>query len=152
MPRAPPLSSVESFWFCGVPTSFQILGVPLFWGNRKCVLFEPLLQSVRKRLESWECRTLSPGSRMTVIRIVLCSIPIYLFQVIQPPLAVLDQLEIIFNGFLWGSRPSGKRWHWARWSRACLPVSEGGLGFRRLKDIVDSFSVKLWFRLRQGSS
>lgn len=130
----------------------KYFGVPLSRGNRKCVLFESLLQSVRKRLKCWECRTLSPGSRMTLIRSVLCSIPIYLFQVVQPPLAVLGKLELIFNSFLWGSRPLGKKWHWATWSRACFPASEGGLGFQRLKDIVDSFSVKLWFRLRQGSS
>lgn len=67
-------------------------------------------------------------------------------------LAVLEKLELIFNSFIWGSRPLGKKCHWARWSRVCLPVSEGGLGFRRLKDIVDSFSVKLWFKLRQSSS
>ncbi|XP_073062068.1 uncharacterized protein [Primulina eburnea] len=130
----------------------KYLGVPLFRGNRTCSLFEPLLQSVRRRLEGWEIRTLSPGSRMTLIRSVLLSMPIYLFQVVQPPLAVMEKLERAFNAFLWGSRPSEKKWHWARWSRACLPVEEGGLGFRRLKDLVDSFSIKLWFRFRQGSS
>lgn len=130
----------------------RYLGVPLFQGNRKCSLFEPLLQSVRKRLEGWETHTLSLGSHMTLIRSVLLLIPIYLFQVIQPPLAVMEKLERIFNAFLWGSRPLEKKWNWARWSRACLPVNDGGLGFRRLKDLVDSFSIKLWFRFRQGSS
>ncbi|XP_073122746.1 uncharacterized protein [Henckelia pumila] len=130
----------------------KYLGAPLFRGNRKCSLFEPLLQSVRKKLEGWESRSLAPGSRMTLIRSVLLSIPIHLCQVIQPPLVVLEKLEHIFNAFLWGSRPLEKKWNWARWSRACLPVKEGGLGFRRLKDIVDSFSMKLWFRFRQGSS
>ncbi|XP_073120503.1 uncharacterized protein [Henckelia pumila] len=129
----------------------KYLGAPLFRGNRKCSLFDPLLQSVRKKLEGWESRSLAPGSRMTLIRSVLLSIPIYLCLVIQPPLAVLEKLERIFNAFLWGSRPLEKKWHWARWSRACLPVEEGGLGFRRL-NIVDSFSMKLWFRFRQGSS
>ncbi|XP_073149154.1 uncharacterized protein [Henckelia pumila] len=121
----------------------KYLGAPLFRGNRKCSLFEPLLQSVRKKLEGWESHSLAPGSRMTLIRSVLLSIPIYLCQVIHPPLAVLEKLERIFNAFLWGSRPLEKKWHWARWSRACLPVEEGGLGFCRLKDIVDSFSMKL---------
>ncbi|XP_073137193.1 uncharacterized protein [Henckelia pumila] len=116
----------------------KYLGAPLFRGNRKCYLFEPLLQSVRKKLEGWESRSLAPGSRMMLIR--------------SPPLAVLEKLERIFNAFLWGSRPLEKNWHWARWSRACLPVKEGGLGFHSLKDIVDRFSMKLWFRFRQGSS
>ncbi|XP_075480593.1 uncharacterized protein LOC142521250 [Primulina tabacum] len=130
----------------------KYLGVPLFRGNRVCSLFEHLLQSVRRKLEGWEIRTLSPGSRITLIRSVLLSMPIYLFQVVQPPLAVMENLELVFNAFLWGSRTLEKKWHWAKWSRACLPVMEGGLGFRRLKDLVDSFSIKLWFRFRHGSS
>ncbi|XP_073046265.1 uncharacterized protein [Primulina eburnea] len=130
----------------------KYLGVPHYRGNRTCSLFEPLLQSVRRKLEGWEIRTLSPGSRMTLIRSVLLSMPIYLFQVVQPPLAVMEKLERVFNAFLWGSRPLERNWHWARWSRACLPVLEGGLGFRRLKDLVECFSIKLWFRFRQGSS
>ncbi|XP_073273383.1 uncharacterized protein [Primulina huaijiensis] len=130
----------------------KYLGVPLFRGNRVCSLFDPLVQMVSKKLEGWELKTLSPGSRMTLLRSVLLSVPIYMFQVVQPPLAVMERLENVFNGFLWGSRSLDKKWHWARWSRACLPVSEGGLGFRRLKDIVESFSIKLWFRFRQGSS
>ncbi|XP_073037149.1 uncharacterized protein [Primulina eburnea] len=130
----------------------KYLGVPLYRGNRTCSLFEPLLQSVCRKLEGWETRTLSPGSRMTLIRSVLLSMPIYLFQVVQPPLAVMEKLERAFNAFLWGSRPLERKWHWARWSRACLPVLEGGLGFRRLKDLVECFSIKLWFRFRQGSS
>ncbi|XP_075499183.1 uncharacterized protein LOC142537561 [Primulina tabacum] len=107
---------------------------------------------ITRKLEGWEIRTLSPGSRITLIRSVLLSMPIYLFQVVQPPLAVMEKLELVFNAFLWGSRTLEKKWHWAKWSRACLPLMEGGLGFRRLKDLVDSFSIKLWFRFRQGSS
>ncbi|KZV28471.1 hypothetical protein F511_03274 [Dorcoceras hygrometricum] len=130
----------------------RYLGAPLYRGNRKCSLFDPLVQTIRKRLEGWETKTLSSGSLMTLIRSVLLSIPIYLFQVIQPPIGVMNTIERIFNSFLWGSRPNDKKWHWASWSRACLPVREGGLGFRRLKDIVTSFFCKLRFRLRQGSS
>ncbi|XP_075496426.1 uncharacterized protein LOC142533504 [Primulina tabacum] len=130
----------------------KYLGVPLFRGNRVCSLFDPLVQMMSKKLEGWELKTLSPGSRMTLLRSVLLSVPIYMFQVVQPPLAVMERLENVFNCFLWGSRSLDKKWHWARWSRACLPVSEGGLGFHRLKDIVESFSIKLWFRFRQGSS
>ncbi|XP_073139125.1 uncharacterized protein [Henckelia pumila] len=108
----------------------KYLGAPLFRGNRKCSLFEPLLQSVRKKLEGWESRSLAPGSRMTLIRSVLLSIPIYLCQVIQPPLAVLEKLERIFNAFLWGSRPLEKKFRqgsslWARFlsRKYCRTVS-----------------------------
>ncbi|XP_075481394.1 uncharacterized protein LOC142522129 [Primulina tabacum] len=35
-------------------------------------------------------------------------------MVVQPPLAVMERLENVFNGFLWGSRSLDKKWHWAR--------------------------------------
>ncbi|XP_073024476.1 uncharacterized protein [Primulina eburnea] len=102
----------------------EYLGVPLYRGNRTCSLFEPLLQSVRRKLEGWEIRTLSPGSRMTLIRSVLLSMPIYLFQVVQPPLAVMEKLERAFNAFLWGSRPLARKWHWAQISAGLLSLGE----------------------------
>ncbi|XP_073051334.1 uncharacterized protein [Primulina eburnea] len=35
-------------------------------------------------------------------------------RVVQPPLAVMERLELAFNAFLWGSRPLERQWHWAR--------------------------------------
>lgn len=130
----------------------KYLGVPLFWGHKTCSLFDPILQSIRRRLEGWEMRILSSGSLMTLIRSVLLSMPIYLFQVVQPPREIMEKLERLFNRFLWGSTTSDSKWHWARWSRACLAGKEGSLGFRRLKDLVDSFAIKLWYRFRHGFS
>lgn len=34
---------------------------------------------------------------------------IYMFQVLHLLLVVLEKLERIFNGFMWGSRPLGKK-------------------------------------------
>ncbi|XP_012842887.1 PREDICTED: uncharacterized protein LOC105963064 [Erythranthe guttata] len=34
----------------------------------------------------------------------------------------------------------------------CRPVGEGGLGLRRLKDVIDAFTYKLWFRFRAQDS
>ncbi|KZV58610.1 hypothetical protein F511_11258 [Dorcoceras hygrometricum] len=35
----------------------RYLGAPLYRGHRKCSLFDPLVQSIRKRLEGWETKT-----------------------------------------------------------------------------------------------
>ncbi|EOY25447.1 Uncharacterized protein TCM_016753 [Theobroma cacao] len=67
----------------------------------------------------WENKILSPGSRITLLRSVLSSMPIYLLQVLKPPTA---------------------------WHNITFPSSEGGLDICSLKDFFDAFSTKLWWR------
>lgn len=43
----------------------------------KAVYFEYISEKIRKRLTGWKARILSFGGRITLIKSVLCSIPIY---------------------------------------------------------------------------
>ncbi|KAL2526355.1 Uncharacterized protein Adt_11409 [Abeliophyllum distichum] len=131
---------------------FTYLGVPLFKGHRKTFLYDDLIQKVRSRISGWASRLLSPGGRITLIRSVLSSLPLYLLQILKPPKAVLKKLESIFARFLWDSKDHTHRLHWKRWKDLCLPTEEGGLGFRRLQDLVDTFSLKLWWLFRSQRS
>ncbi|KAL2471352.1 Uncharacterized protein Adt_39488 [Abeliophyllum distichum] len=131
---------------------FTYLGVPLFKGHRKIFLYDDLTQKVRSRISGWASRLLSPGGRITLIRSVLSSLPLYLLQILKPPKAVLKKLESIFARFLWDSKDHTHRLHWKRWKELCLPTEEGGLGFRRLQDLVDTFSLKLWWLFRSQRS
>ncbi|KAL2481397.1 Uncharacterized protein Adt_34363 [Abeliophyllum distichum] len=128
------------------------LGVPLFKGHRKIFLYDDLIQKVRSRISGWASRLLSPGGRITLIRSVLSSILLYLLQILKPPMAVLKKIESIFARFLWDSKDHTHRLHWKRWKDLCLPTEEGGLGFRRLQDLVDTFSLKLWWLFRSQRS
>ncbi|KAL2453242.1 Uncharacterized protein Adt_49258 [Abeliophyllum distichum] len=128
------------------------LGVPLFKGHRKIFLYDDLIQKVRSRISGWASRLLSHGGRITLIRSVLSSLPLYLLQILKPPKAVLKKLESIFARFLWDSKDHTHRLHWKRWKDLCLPTEEGGLGFRRLQDLVDTFSLKLWWLFRSQRS
>ncbi|KAL2517783.1 Uncharacterized protein Adt_14030 [Abeliophyllum distichum] len=138
--------------FCHQQQPFTYLGVPLFKGHRKIFLYDDLTQKVRSRISGWASRLLSPGGRITLIRSVLSSLPLYLLQILKPPKAVLKKLESIFARFLWDSKDHTHRLHWKRWKELCLPTEEGGLGFRRLQDLVDTFSLKLWWLFRSQRS
>ncbi|KAL2526562.1 RNase H domain-containing protein [Abeliophyllum distichum] len=125
---------------------FTYLGVSLFTGACKIFLYDDLIQKVRSRISGWASRLLSPRGRITLIRSVLSSLLLYLLQIMKPPKAVLKKLESIFARFLWDSRDHTHRLHWRRWKDLCLPTEEGGLGFMRLQDLVDTFSLKLWLK------
>ncbi|KAL2532533.1 RNA-directed DNA polymerase reverse transcriptase [Abeliophyllum distichum] len=125
---------------------------PCLRGTRKTFLYDDLLQKVKNRISRWAFRLLSSGGRITLLRSVLSSLPLYLLQIMQPPETVLKKLESTFARFLWDSKDQAHRMHWRRWKDICLPTDKGGLGFRRLEDVVQAFSLKLWWLFRSQHS
>ncbi|XP_060186220.1 uncharacterized protein LOC132615628 [Lycium barbarum] len=51
-----------------------------------------------------------------------------------------------------GCTDEKKKLHWSSWAKMCYPTEEGGLGFRRLKDISDALEMKRWWRFRTEKS
>ncbi|XP_027169914.1 uncharacterized protein LOC113769603 [Coffea eugenioides] len=131
---------------------FRYLGVPLIRGRVTCAVFDELLGKVRQKLFHWSSKMLSMGGKIVLLRSVLCSLPVYLLQVLQPPKAVLLHLGRVCNVFLWDTSIESKRTHWAAWDKVCRPVEEGGLGFRSFEDVAKAFSCKLWWKLREQAS
>ncbi|EOY25451.1 Uncharacterized protein TCM_016759 [Theobroma cacao] len=128
------------------------LGAPLHKGPKKVFLFDSLITKIRDRISGWENKILSPGGRITLLRSVLSSLPMYLLQVLKPPAIVIEKIERLFNSFLWGDSNEGKRMHWAAWNKITFPCSEGGLDIRNLNDVFEAFTLKLWWRFQTCDS
>lgn len=82
----------------------------------------------RKTLERWKSKTLSFGGRITLIKAVLQSYPIYTLTSTMVPRTVLRRMESLVAQFLWNVKGEA-RTHWINWSSICYPILEGGLGF-----------------------
>lgn len=130
----------------------RYLGVPVFTGRLRRVLFEGILDKVRSKIQGWSCQLLSQGGEIILLRHVLSSMPIYILQVLAPPKSFLLSLERLLIGFLWDNKVGDKRIHWRTWQGLCYLVEEGGLGFRDFAAMIDAFGIKLWVRLRTGDS
>lgn len=115
-------------------------------------MFLFLRDKIAQRINGWGHRHLSFGGRFTLIKSTLEAIPIHIFQSIEPTTGILKQLEQMIARFFWGSSADHKRTHWISWEQICLPHEEGGLGIRRLKEVLYAFSAKLWWRLREKNS
>lgn len=57
---------------------FTYLGCPIFYGRKKNVHFESLIEKVKARVKSWQNKLLSYGGRYTLVKHVLQSMSIYL--------------------------------------------------------------------------
>ncbi|KAL7160625.1 hypothetical protein ABFS83_01G108700 [Erythranthe nasuta] len=107
---------------------------------------------MQPRISGWARTALAFGGRLALIRSTLLTMALYLVQVIQPPQYIIQQIEQCMARFLWGSYGNQRRPHWVAWETICRPVGEGGLWLRRLTDVIDAFTYKLWFRFRAQDS
>ncbi|KAL0355214.1 UNVERIFIED_CONTAM: hypothetical protein Sradi_3968300 [Sesamum radiatum] len=144
------IKSIIGFVMKMLPITY--LGAPLYKGNKRKALFENLIDEIRAKVIGWEHCLLLYGGRLQLIRSVLSSMSIYLFQVLNPRISTIQKLEQLFAKFFWGSNSQKRKIHWTKWHNICFPTDEGGLGIRNLRDMITTFSYKLWWRLRLNNS
>ncbi|GJS05213.1 hypothetical protein Tco_0321721 [Tanacetum coccineum] len=77
---------------------------------------------------SWKLKTLSIGGRLTLLKSVLGSTPIYNMSLFKVPKAVLKSMESIRRNFFNGIRDGEKKIAWVSWSKVLASKSNGGLG------------------------
>ena len=74
---------------------FSYLGIPIGANLRRCELWDPIINKCERKLAKWKQRHISFGGRVTLIKSVLTSIPIYFFSFFRVPNRVVDKLVSI---------------------------------------------------------
>lgn len=97
---------------------FQYLGVPLYKGRSRKILFDGNINKVKRRIFQWNSNYLITGGKIVLIRHILSSISLYVIQVLSPPKGIIKDIEKLFNAFLRDNRED-RRIHWAYWERLC---------------------------------
>nr|XP_016509454.1 PREDICTED: uncharacterized protein LOC107826922 [Nicotiana tabacum] len=128
------------------------LGCPIFYARRKLEFYQPLITKVMDKLQSWKGKLLSVGGMAVLISHVLQSMPMHLLSTVNPPKYVINRLHKLFAQFFWSSTVGGTSRHWASWNTSCMPVEEGGIGFRSLHDVAKALFNKLWWNFRTKPS
>ncbi|CAN1127126.1 Putative ribonuclease H protein At1g65750 [Linum perenne] len=115
------------------------LGLPLGGRAKSKGIWDPVIESFRKRLEGWKTRFVSFGGRVTFLKSVLSNLPTYFLSILRAPASVLLKLESIQRRFMWGGSDDNKRIHLIKWDLVKTPIHRGGLGVLDL----DSFNRAL---------
>ncbi|GJT34327.1 RNA-directed DNA polymerase, eukaryota [Tanacetum coccineum] len=104
-----------------------------------------VIDKVRSRLSKWKMNTLSIGGRLTLLKSVLGSIPIFHMSIFRVPLGVLQKLESIRRNFFNGHEYDSRKASWVKWSHVLADKDKGGLGVSSLFAINRGLMIKwLW--------
>ncbi|GKA59538.1 RNA-directed DNA polymerase, eukaryota, reverse transcriptase zinc-binding domain protein [Tanacetum coccineum] len=87
---------------------------------------------VLSRLSRWKMKLLSIGGRLTLLKSVLGSMPIFHTSIFKVPSSILKSLESIRSRFFNGQDPKSNKASWVKWNKVLTPKDKGGLGVSSL--------------------
>ncbi|GJX36838.1 RNA-directed DNA polymerase, eukaryota [Tanacetum coccineum] len=89
-------------------------------------------EKVTSCLSRWKMKTLSIGGRLTLLKSVLGSMPIFHMSIFKVPSSVLQRLESIRSRFFKGHDLGSNKASWVKWSNVLTSKEKGGLGVSSL--------------------
>lgn len=105
------------------------------------------------KLASWKLKTLSKAGRLTLIKIVINSLPVYYMSLFRMPKTIALEIVKLQHRFFWGESREGKMTTPAvKWESIELPKDLGGLGLGNIlyKKLILLF--KWWWRYSQSDN
>lgn len=111
----------------------RYLGLPLVIKRLSSSDYLPLIEQIKRRLESWTARFLSFAGRLNLINSVLWSICNFWMTAFRLPQACIRQIDSICSSFLWSGQKMSSRSAKVSWEDVCKVKQEGGLGLRSFK-------------------
>ncbi|GKE17892.1 RNA-directed DNA polymerase, eukaryota, reverse transcriptase zinc-binding domain protein, partial [Tanacetum coccineum] len=105
------------------------------------------------RLSKWKMKTLSIRGRLTLLKSVLGSMPIYHMSIFKIPMKVCQRLESIRSHFFNSNDLYDKKPTWVKWKKVLASKYKGGLGVSSLYALNRTLLFKwVWRFFTQSSS
>lgn len=127
---------------------FIYLGLPVGANMKLSKNWSSVIDKFEKRLSSWKAKNLSFGGRLTLVKSVLNSLPLFYFSLFKVPRKVLNTLDGLRRRFLWGGDSSSKKIHWVKWETVVTSKNNGGLGVGCLESANLALLAKWRWRLK----
>ncbi|GJS12294.1 RNA-directed DNA polymerase, eukaryota [Tanacetum coccineum] len=132
---------------------FSYLGSKVGGSMHRIQAWNEVVDRVYARLSKWKMKTLSIGGRLTLLKSVLGSMPIYHMSIFRVPMSVLRRLESIRSHFFNGHDPNSKRTSWVKWKNVLASKEKGGLGVSSLYALNRGLMFKwVWRFFTQNTS
>ncbi|GJV03431.1 RNA-directed DNA polymerase, eukaryota [Tanacetum coccineum] len=109
-------------------TPFTYLGTKVGDNMNRVLAWQEVIDKVKNRLSNWKMKALSIGGRLTLLKSVLGSIPLFYMSIYKTPMSVLKDLEAIRRRFFNGHDQNSNQANWVKWDTVMSAKETGGLG------------------------
>ncbi|GKA49784.1 RNA-directed DNA polymerase, eukaryota [Tanacetum coccineum] len=109
-------------------TPFKYLGVMVGGNTSKIQAWDEVIGKLKARLSKWKLKTLSVGGRLTLLKVVLGSTPIYNMSIYKVPKSILHMMESLRRNFFNGVQADERNITWIKWPKVLASRKYGGLG------------------------
>nr|GEU69853.1 hypothetical protein [Tanacetum cinerariifolium] len=107
---------------------FKYLGILVCDNMSSIKAWDEAISKMKKRLSRWKLNTLSVGGRLTLLKSMLGSTPIYNMSIFKVPKYVLNLMESLRRNFFNGIQDGDRKITWVNWSKVLASKKYGGLG------------------------
>lgn len=126
----------------------KYLGLPNITGRNTSGVFGFLKERLVDRVQGWDKSWLSKGGKEVLLKMVAQSLPSHAMSIFILPMQTCTDMERIMTKFWWKSSTKKDRSiTWMCWDRMCRKKSQGGMGFRKLRDFNIALVGKQGWRL-----
>lgn len=120
-----------------------------FWGKFSgCItksMCSPIMDKMKAKLDCRKMWLLSFAGRTELIISTLSSYRLFWSAAFPIPSSTIKGIESLCMEFLWGDADRRRKIHTVKWDAICLPKKGGGLGIRKVKDLVNAgIILSIW--------
>nr|GFB87681.1 RNA-directed DNA polymerase, eukaryota, reverse transcriptase zinc-binding domain protein [Tanacetum cinerariifolium] len=134
-------------------TPFYYLGYKVGGSISRVQAWKEVIDKVKSRLSKWKMKALSIGGRLTSLKSVLGSIPIFHMSIFRVPSSVLHTLKSIRSQFFNGHEVGSNKATWVKWNSVLTAKDSGGLGASNLYALNKGLMMKwVWRFYNQKTS
>ena len=105
---------------------------------------------MERKIAGWKGKLLSNAGREILIKVVAQATPTYTMSVFKLSDSLCKDLNSMMGNFWWGQKGREKRLALVSWGKFCKPKSEGGMGFKDLKEFNLALLVKQGWRILEN--
>nr|KAJ0209562.1 hypothetical protein LSAT_V11C400208020 [Lactuca sativa] len=128
---------------------FTYLRLPVGASMAQVTHWKPIIEKFQAKLSRWKASTLSFGGRLTLCKVVLCSLGSFYFSIYKAPAKVIKSLERIRMRFFSGGCLESRKMAWIAWDKILAAKERGGISVGSLKAHNLALLGKWWWRFRK---
>ena len=125
----------------------KYLGLPSLVGKNRKKSFKEMKDKLARKLAGWKEKFLSKAGKDILIKAMAQAIPTYSMSCFKISDSLCEEMTSLMRNFWWGQKKDERKMAWISWDKLCTTKSQGGMGFKHLKQFNLALLAKQGWKL-----